>query len=117
MKTCTQNCGLELVGTLYPLIVAIFAPRIESCDTRCRHDEAKHNISCSLFLKNKCAYLIFLNFSSKVHYVSQEVHLTDETRSMTPAQLVVAGDIERRLLMAQCGELEALADAENLDAV
>jgi len=49
--------------------------------------------------------------------VSQEVHLTDETRSMTPAQLVVAGDIERRLLMAQCDDLEALADAENLDAV
>jgi len=52
-----------------------------------------------------------------VHYVSQEVHLTDETRSLTPAQLVVAGDIERRLLMAQCNELEALADAEKLDAV
>ena len=52
-----------------------------------------------------------------MHYVSQEVHLTDATRGLTPAQVVVAGDIERRLLMAECAELEHHADAGNLDAV
>jgi hypothetical protein len=70
--------------------------------------------SCSFACNQTNAILIQLG---KVHYVSQEVHLTDETRSLTPAQLVVAGDIERRLLMAQCDELEALADAEKLGAV
>jgi hypothetical protein len=43
--------------------------------------------------------------------------LTDATRRLTPAQVVVAGDIERRLLMAECAELERHADAGNLDAV
>jgi ATP-binding cassette subfamily F protein 3 len=51
-----------------------------------------------------------------VHYVSQEVQLTEATRHLTPAQVVVAGDIERRLLLEECAELEALADEEQLDS-
>jgi len=40
-----------------------------------------------------------------VHYVSQEVKLTEEERNKTPIELVVDADIERKLL---CGELAVL---------
>ena len=45
----------------------------------------------------------------------QEVHLTDATRKLTPAQVVVLGDVERRLLMEECADLEARAEAGELD--
>mmetsp|Transcript_21198 Transcript_21198/g.68834 ORF Transcript_21198/g.68834 Transcript_21198/m.68834 type:complete len:708 (+) Transcript_21198:157-2280(+) len=44
-----------------------------------------------------------------VHYVSQEVELTDRTLSMTPLDLVVHADLERRLLIE---ERDALIAAE-----
>ena len=50
-----------------------------------------------------------------VHYVSQEVHLSELTRVMTPAQCVLEADVERKMLMAQSAELQKLADAGELD--
>uniref|UniRef100_A0A7S3TIU4 ABC transporter domain-containing protein n=1 Tax=Emiliania huxleyi TaxID=2903 RepID=A0A7S3TIU4_EMIHU len=43
-----------------------------------------------------------------VHYVSQEVQLDEERLGWTPAQVVVHADVERRLLLAEAEELEAL---------
>ena len=51
-----------------------------------------------------------------VHYVSQEVHVSEATEAMLPGQCVVAADVERRLLLEEEASLEALADSDNLDA-
>ena len=42
-----------------------------------------------------------------VHYVSQEVQLSDESKEWTPAEVVVHADVERRLLLAEAAELSA----------
>ena len=51
-----------------------------------------------------------------VHYVSQEVHVSEETEEMLPGQCVVAADVERRLLLEESADLEARADRDELDA-
>lgn len=51
-----------------------------------------------------------------VHYVSQDVVLTDATMEQTPVQCVMAADIERRLLMDEAAELEAAANTDTLDS-
>lgn len=45
--------------------------------------------------------------SVTVHYVSQEVQLNEKTLSMTPVDVVVNADVERRLLMEERDELIA----------
>jgi ATP-binding cassette subfamily F protein 3 len=50
-----------------------------------------------------------------VHYVSQEVHLSEKTKVMTPAQCVVEADVERRILLEEKATLDALADSGELD--
>mmetsp|Transcript_21509 Transcript_21509/g.44843 ORF Transcript_21509/g.44843 Transcript_21509/m.44843 type:complete len:720 (+) Transcript_21509:81-2240(+) len=45
-----------------------------------------------------------------VHYVSQDVQLTDATRNMTPAQVVVEADVERKMLLEEVRELEEKAE-------
>ena len=45
--------------------------------------------------------------SVTVHYVSQEVSLTEETLAMTPVDVVVHADVERRLLLEERDELIA----------
>ena len=51
-----------------------------------------------------------------VHYVSQEVNISDEASEWTPVQFVVHADVERRMLLAEKAELEAQdAAAENGD--
>ena len=55
-----------------------------------------------------------------VHYVSQEVSLTEASREMTPLAHVLAGDVERRELLAEAAALEEAAgsaDQERLGAV
>ena len=51
-----------------------------------------------------------------VHYVSQEVNLTEAQRGKTPVQCVVDADLERSLLLAELGDLEEKADKGDLDA-
>ena len=51
-----------------------------------------------------------------VHYVSQEVKLTDEQRMKTPIECVVDADIERTLLMEELVVLEEKAAEGSLDA-
>lgn len=46
-----------------------------------------------------------------VHYVSQEVKMTDESKQWTPVQMVVHADVERRLLLAESAEL----NVDNMD--
>ena len=48
-----------------------------------------------------------------MHYVSQEVKLTEETMNMTPLQAVIAADIERKLLMEEMEHLESLEELSN----
>ena len=48
-----------------------------------------------------------------MHYVSQEVKLTEETMNMTPLQAVIAADIERKLLMEEMEHLESLDELSN----
>lgn len=51
-----------------------------------------------------------------VHYVSQEVHLSEATQEMRPFECVVAADVERRLLMEELAEFETkAANDEGLD--
>lgn len=50
-----------------------------------------------------------------VHYVSQEVHLTDSQRNKTPVECVVDADLERTLLLEELQELTQKADAGELD--
>ncbi|KAJ1453912.1 P-loop containing nucleoside triphosphate hydrolase protein [Pelagophyceae sp. CCMP2097] len=42
-----------------------------------------------------------------VFYVRQEVHLTEVSKKQTPAQCIVAADIERAVLMKECAIYEA----------
>jgi len=42
-----------------------------------------------------------------VHYVSQEVQLSDITREQTPLEVVLSADVERTLLMEEMAVLEA----------
>ena len=51
-----------------------------------------------------------------VHYVSQEVNLTDAQRVKTPVEVVVDADIERTLLLQEVVEMEEKIAAESLDA-
>jgi ATP-binding cassette subfamily F protein 3 len=51
-----------------------------------------------------------------VHYVSQEVILSEAQRLKTPVEVVVDADIERTLLMEEHAELEVKAAAGELDA-
>jgi ATP-binding cassette subfamily F protein 3 len=51
-----------------------------------------------------------------VHYVSQEVNLTDAQRVKTPVEVVVDADIERTLLLQEVVELEQKIATESLDA-
>ena len=50
-----------------------------------------------------------------VHYVSQEVKLTEEERNKTPIELVVDADIERKLLCGELAVLEGMAADGTLD--
>ena len=45
-----------------------------------------------------------------VHYVHQELQLSEESAGWTPGQFVVHADVERRILLAESAELSALAD-------
>ena len=47
-----------------------------------------------------------------VHYVTQEVSLTDAQEDAVPAEVVLHADVERRLLLADVGEMEALEARE-----
>ena len=49
--------------------------------------------------------------SVTVHYVSQEVSLTEESLAMKPVEIVVRADVERRLLMQEAAELQAAEEA------
>lgn len=51
-----------------------------------------------------------------VHYVSQEVNLTEDQRNKTPVMCVVDADIERTLLKEEIAELEVKASEGTLDA-
>ena len=51
-----------------------------------------------------------------VHYVSQEVNLTESQRIKTPVDCVVDADIERKLLLEELKEMEGLIAKEKLDA-
>jgi ATP-binding cassette subfamily F protein 3 len=51
-----------------------------------------------------------------VHYVSQEVNLTEEQRGKTPVECVVEADLERTLLLDELKGFEQLAAAGELDA-
>ncbi|KAL7544466.1 hypothetical protein ACHAWF_007849 [Thalassiosira exigua] len=51
-----------------------------------------------------------------VHYVSQEVNLTEDQRNKTPVMCVVDADIERALLKEEIAELEVKASEGTLDA-
>ena len=53
-----------------------------------------------------------LDKSTSVHYVSQELHLSEEQEEWRPAALVVEADVERRLLLAESAELAAKAEAK-----
>lgn len=44
-----------------------------------------------------------------VHYVSQEVELSEEKKEMTAVEIVMLADIERRLLLEEVAEFEAAA--------
>lgn len=50
-----------------------------------------------------------------VHYVSQEVNLTEAQRNKTPVQCVVDADLERTMLLEELEELSKKADAGDLD--
>ncbi|ACO60757.1 ABC transporter/cobalt transport family protein [Micromonas commoda] len=54
-----------------------------------------------------------LDKSTSVHYVSQELHLSEEQEEWRPAALVVEADVERRLLLAESAELAAKAEAKD----
>ena len=47
-----------------------------------------------------------------VHYVHQEVSLTEESLAMTPVEIVVHADVERRLLLAEAATFEKAERAE-----
>eukprot|EP00584_Thalassiosira_punctigera_P007900 CAMPEP_0172535614 /NCGR_PEP_ID=MMETSP1067-20121228/7541_1 /TAXON_ID=265564 ORGANISM="Thalassiosira punctigera, Strain Tpunct2005C2" /NCGR_SAMPLE_ID=MMETSP1067 /ASSEMBLY_ACC=CAM_ASM_000444 /LENGTH=762 /DNA_ID=CAMNT_0013320553 /DNA_START=48 /DNA_END=2336 /DNA_ORIENTATION=- len=51
-----------------------------------------------------------------VHYVSQEVNLTEDQRAKTPVECVVDADVERTMLKGELAELEARAADGSLDA-
>ena len=51
-----------------------------------------------------------------VHYVSQEVNLTEEQRNKTPVMCVVDADVERTLLKEEIAELEVMAGEGTLGA-
>lgn len=53
--------------------------------------------------------------SVTVHYVSQEVELTDVTREQTPVDCVLAADVERRVLLAELEELDAAVAGDTMD--
>ena len=50
-----------------------------------------------------------------VHYVSQEVNLTESQRGKTPVECVVDADLERRLLLEELAILEKLLNAPPAD--
>ena len=54
--------------------------------------------------------------STTVHYVSQEVSLTQEQEEYKPAALVVEADVERRLLLEEAAALTAKTENRAPDA-
>ena len=54
--------------------------------------------------------------STTVHYVSQEVSLTQEQEGVQPAALVVEADVERRLLLEEAAALTAKTENRAPDA-
>ena len=52
-----------------------------------------------------------------IHYVTQDVEITESTRDLTPVQCVLTADIEREYLMKESALLEKAAAAETLDSV
>jgi ATP-binding cassette subfamily F protein 3 len=54
-----------------------------------------------------------LDPSTSVHYVSQEVSLTEAQEGSKPADLVVEADVERRLLLAEAKTLEDKASSRS----
>lgn len=50
-----------------------------------------------------------------IHYVSQDVELTEVTMELTPVACVLAADVERDLLIKECETLERAAASETLD--
>mmetsp|Transcript_28412 Transcript_28412/g.36749 ORF Transcript_28412/g.36749 Transcript_28412/m.36749 type:complete len:800 (-) Transcript_28412:246-2645(-) len=52
-----------------------------------------------------------------VHYVTQDVHLTQSMSKMTPVEIVVLADIELRLLLSESKELDELAEKGELDEI
>ena len=50
-----------------------------------------------------------------VHYVSQEVNLSAVQKLKTPVDIVVDADLERKMLMEESAELDALSTADKLD--
>ena len=48
--------------------------------------------------------------SVAVHYVSQDVKMGEETRRLCPAEVVVAADVERRLLLEELARLQGADD-------
>ena len=50
-----------------------------------------------------------------VHYVSQAVALSDEKKEMTAVQIVILADIERRLLLEEVAEFEAILQKSEED--
>ena len=51
-----------------------------------------------------------------VHYVSQEVELSEKKKEMTAVEIVISADIERRLLLEEVAELEASLQQSEHDA-
>lgn len=45
--------------------------------------------------------------NATIHYVTQEVQLSDDRENWTPQQVVIDADIERNILLAEFQELEA----------
>ncbi|CAE7667303.1 ABCF2, partial [Symbiodinium microadriaticum] len=50
-----------------------------------------------------------------VHYVSQEVELTEVTRQQTPVDCVLAADVERRVLLDELAQLDEAIATDSLD--
>eukprot|EP00729_Bicosta_minor_P013745 gene13745-25752_t len=55
--------------------------------------------------RDGCNTLMWRN--ATIHYVTQEVQLSDDRENWTPQQVVIDADIERNILLAEVQELEA----------
>jgi hypothetical protein len=50
-----------------------------------------------------------------VHYVSQDVKLTEKSQDLTPIEIVLAADLERTLLLQELKQLEIMTQNDTLD--